>query len=73
MANSAQVHRFRDVVAISVGIGKTVYMTYQEAQQLAKALNRVAKSVKTESFADSSGNTFQLLLSDDYSIKVDRK
>jgi hypothetical protein len=45
----AHVHRFGDLTAISLpGKGATVYLTVTEAQQLARALNRCARDVKTE-------------------------
>lgn len=53
----AQVHRFRDSVAAWLGTGETVYMSPREARQLARALNKVARSVDRESFINSSGNT----------------
>ena len=54
----AQVHRFRDKVAAYLGGGETVYMTPKEARQLARALNKAAKSCETESFVDSTCGTF---------------
>lgn len=53
----AQVHRFRDAVALYIGTGETVYLTPREARQLTRAINRVAKSCEGETFAESSGLT----------------
>jgi hypothetical protein len=50
---TAQVHRFRDKVAVYVGNGETVYMTAKEARALARAIGKVAKSVETQTFAQS--------------------
>lgn len=46
-AISAQVHRFRDHVALYVGNGETVYITPADARTLADALNACADDVKT--------------------------
>lgn len=53
----AQVHRFRDKVAIYIGTGATVYLDPKDARQISKAINKVARSCERESFAQSSGNT----------------
>ena len=53
----AQVHRFRDRVAVFVGDGETVYLSPKNARKLARALNAAARSCDTESFADSAGLT----------------
>lgn len=58
----AQVHRFRDRVAAYLGNGETVYMTPKEARQLARALNRVAKSCETESFGESTCGTIHITI-----------
>ena len=58
----AQVHRFRDSVAAWLGTGETVYMSPREARQLARALNKVARSVDREGFARSSGNTTRITI-----------
>lgn len=62
--NSAQVHRFGDSVAAYIGTGPTVYMTAREARAMARALVKAARSVEREGFAQSSGTTTQLALSD---------
>ena len=50
----AQIHRFRDAVALSVGTGQTVYMGPKEARKIAKALINAARSVERETFAQST-------------------
>lgn len=57
---TAQIHRFRDRVAVHIGTGDTVYMTHADARKMARALNLFAKSVKTESFVDSTCGTFTM-------------
>lgn len=54
---SAQVHRFRDFVAVYVGTGETVYLTPCDARKLSRAINRAAKSCETESFGESTCGT----------------
>ena len=56
----AQVHRFRDKVAVYVGGGETVYLAPANARKLARALNAVARSCDKESFADSPSLTVQI-------------
>ena len=53
----AQVHRFHDAVACSIGNGLTAYMGPKEARKIAKALIAAAQSVEREEFAKSSGLT----------------
>jgi hypothetical protein len=53
----AQVHRFRDKVAVYVGGGETVYLSPKNARKLARALNAAARSCDREPFAQSSGLT----------------
>lgn len=52
-----QVHRFRDLVACAVGKGETVYLSAADARKLARAINRAARSIRRESFADSTCGT----------------
>jgi hypothetical protein len=52
--SAANVHRFRDLVAVSVGDGSTTYLTPKAASQLARALNACVRSVKVHRFVDSS-------------------
>lgn len=49
----AQVHRFGDKVAVWVGKGQTVYLSPTNARKLARALNRAARSCKSEPFTES--------------------
>ncbi len=53
----AQVHRFRDYVAIYIGTGETVYLTPKQARQVSRALNKVAKSCDSETFSASTCGT----------------
>ncbi len=57
----AQVHRFRDSVAIHAGEGATRYMTPLEARSMARALIKAARSCEREAFVDSAGNTAALV------------
>ena len=50
----AQIHRFRDAIALSVGTGQTVYMGPKEARKIAKALIVAARSVEREAFTQSN-------------------
>ena len=54
---TAQVHRFRQAVALHSGDGQTVYMTAANARKLAKALNACARSVTRETFSQSTCGT----------------
>lgn len=54
---NAQVHRFRDCVALYVATGETVYLSAKDARKFARAINKAIKSVETESFSDSKGTT----------------
>ena len=53
----AQVHRFRDKVAVYVGSGKTVYLSPGNARKLARALNAAARSCDKGPFVDSTCGT----------------
>lgn len=53
----AQVHRFREKVAVYVGGGETVYMSAKNARKLARALNAAARSCERETFAESTCGT----------------
>lgn len=59
-----QVHRFRDAVAIHIGKGETLYLKPADAQRIARALNKAAKSCKSEPFAQSEGLTFTFDIED---------
>ncbi len=56
----AQVHRFRDAVAVYLGKGGTVYLTAHDAARLAKALNVTARDVKARPFQESTCGTHEL-------------
>lgn len=53
----AQVHRFRDRVAIYTGTGATVYLTPKDARRLARAINTCARSCDREAFTESTCGT----------------
>ncbi len=58
-----QVHRFHNFVAAYVTAGEdkeTAYMSAAQARQLARALNKVARSIEKEEFAKSTNLTWQL-------------
>lgn len=56
-----QVHRFHDSVAVYIGSGgKTVYMTPEEAQTLATALNACAHNTMSTPFGKDSIPTWSL-------------
>lgn len=57
----AQVHRFRDMVAVYIGTGETVYLSPKEARQMTRAINRVAKSCDQEPFSESEGLTARFI------------
>ncbi|ATW58300.1 hypothetical protein CNR37_00093 [Pseudomonas phage ventosus] len=59
----AQVHRFREKVAIYLANGETVYLTPKEAKEVAKALNGAAKDIKQHSFSASEFRTVQIQIS----------
>ena len=53
----AQIHRFRESVAVHVGKGETVYFSPKDARKLARALNAAARSCDREPFSESRGLT----------------
>lgn len=55
-----QVHRFHEFVAVYIGRGKTVYMTPEEAQTLATALNACAHNTMSTPFGKDSIPTWSL-------------
>lgn len=69
----AQVHRFRNCVAVYVGTGETVYMTPKDARKLSRAINKAARSVEREKFVDSSGNTCEIDAPDGRDVAFVRK
>lgn len=54
----ANVHRFGDCVAASLGDGSTIYMTPKQARTFAAAIIKAARSVETEKFTDSNYGSF---------------
>ena len=56
----AQVHRFREKVAVYVGGGETIYMSAKNARKLARALNAAARSCERETFAESTCGTVNI-------------
>ncbi len=56
----AQVHRFHDAVAVSVGNGWTVYLDPDTANKLGKALNDCARDIRLCSFTDSPFHTVEI-------------
>ena len=60
---TASVHRFRNLVALYVpGLDETVYLSHQEAGKLARALNKAARSVRSETFLNSQVGTLEIPL-----------
>lgn len=53
----AQVHRFREKVAVYLANGSTVYLTPKEAKAIAKAMNACTRDIKANSFTDSQFHT----------------
>lgn len=59
----AQVHRFRDKVAVSLETGETAYLSPKEARQIAKAMNAAAREISAGiPFVESSVGTVQITL-----------
>lgn len=52
-ARYAQIHRFRDKVAMSLGTGETVYLTPEFARTLGQQLLRYADDCEARAFVDS--------------------
>lgn len=59
----AQIHRFREKVAIYLANGATVYLSPKEAKEIAKALNAAVRDIKDNSFVDSQFSTVNIELS----------
>lgn len=57
---NAQIHRFRDLVAIYLQNGATVYLTPLQAQQIADALTKCALDVVHTDFVNSKFKTFTI-------------
>lgn len=60
----AQVHRFRDKVAVYVGNGDTVYLDPDTAYKLANALDDCAISIRDQPFTHSTFETREIELGD---------
>lgn len=60
LKSAARVHRFRDLVAVSVGNGSTAYLSPKAARELARALNGCARSIKATGFAGSSFGSHEI-------------
>lgn len=58
----AQIHRFREKVAIYLANGSTVYLSPKEAKEIAKALNACTRDIKANSFANSQFHTTHVTL-----------
>lgn len=59
----AQIHRFREKVAIYLANGATVYLSPKEAKAIAKALNGAARDIKNNTFTQSEFSTVHIELS----------
>lgn len=60
----AQVHRFRDHVALYIGTGATVYLTPKDAREFARQITKAARNVRdfpkfSESPSVSKSFTFE--------------
>jgi len=60
LKSAARVHRFRDLVAVSVADGSTAYLTSKAALELSRTLAKCAKSIKSERFSQSSFGSVQI-------------
>lgn len=60
----AQIHRFRESVAIYLAGGKTIYLSPKEAKAIAKALNAAARDIKANPFVESGFSTVVVELID---------
>jgi hypothetical protein len=61
--SQAQIHRFREKVAIYLANGATVYLSPKEAKEIAKALNGAVRDIKANSFSNSQFSTVHVELS----------
>ncbi len=60
MTQRAQIHRFRDTVAIYLGDGSTVYLEPLQAVKIANKMKACAKDIKSNGFASSEFKTFEM-------------
>lgn len=58
--DKAQVHRFREFVAVSIGKGETLYLTHEQATRLGSALVNCAADVHVRQFQASTFSTWEL-------------
>lgn len=61
----AQIHRFRDSVAVALGNGETVYLTPKEATKLANKMKACAKDIRHMDFQSSVFTSFSMELCND--------
>lgn len=54
---TAQVHRFRDKVAIYIGTGDTVYLSADMAEAIGHALLNCSEDVRDREFTNSAFTT----------------
>lgn len=55
----AQVHRFNDAVAVSLGSGDTVYLTPKDALNIAKAIERAGADIVRREFTKGMFRTYR--------------
>jgi hypothetical protein len=60
----AQVHRFRDYVAVYVGDGQTTYLSDDEAERLANNIIKCVEDIRARKFTDSQFNTVEIFISE---------
>jgi histidinol dehydrogenase len=53
MKTLASVHRFKDMVAVYIGGGETVYLSVKEAGALAAAIQKCKRDILCGSFIES--------------------
>lgn len=60
----AQIHRFRDLVAVHIPGNPTAYLTPKEAETLARMLTACAKDIKARRFTDHQFPTATIAIAD---------
>lgn len=63
---SAQIHRFGDKIALSLGTGKTFYLSPFDAKRIAKFLREYAKDVEMSPFVKSTIGTVGMTIKTEY-------
>jgi hypothetical protein len=63
---SAQIHRFGNKIALSLGTGETFYLSPFDAKRIAKFLAEYAKDVEKNSFAKSKIGTIGMTIETDF-------